>query len=972
MLKNRWSLKGVARATFALVLLPVLSTRVFGQAEPAPLAVPQIVVSAGKPIQPLTAYRVDAPQQAIQFYDAKGRSLYFGFFPKGSTLVFSPAEAVTANVALAPIPLDKNMPISVPDRCWIEISNQAKGREGVVLDKSGYAVSSYIPANWTLKATRVKEKEGNTYAAPTQLWYDGDHNVIEQGNASKDAPEVVYYRIYRMYSEDGCDLLLTFNPDRELPASAVIPEHPGEIVLSPTADLRERFAATEIARHVKLITGRALPILCAPTQTRNKKLFLGQTFAGEFKDDLAFLKGSDGFAVRSKGDAVFIFGATSRGTLNGIFRFIEKNSDIIWYRPDSTFGTVFTPMKEMTFTQADFRSKPAFRYRTWSGPGGNDYSETYLWQLRNGVGGYYKVRDGNFPVAYYRQKELGRFASVGGNWSELPFAQCPDNEDFYATINGKRVVSKWGQPCFSAPGLFQATLAEAEKRLAEAPEELDFFTYDYSDSWACCECDACMRPIKLPDGSLLTAKSIVPMKDPLFRSTRTFIEGSRLVAALNETHPGLDCFMLAYIYTAAYPAIKPHSNLLVRFAAYDTSSMRFPLSEQTSPTLYAPESWATRYAQWLKEHPEGMGGYDYFFTAIPAMFAEAAATNMQELAKVGAPSFHSQSQPDTARKSIESFGLNSTMWDMNAMDQWLISHLMWDPFQDVAALRADFIRRVYQAAAPEMTEYYRLFGEVWFDRSNKTFVNCHSSATMVYNTFIVKLGLEKPLRDLLVAAEKKATRESSKRHLQQKLVAFDMMGSALGRMSIPLVTEIASEWEDAASPHWNRAFVANTFRDALNFDFEKNISATQTEVRLMCDKEYLYFRIATDFNSSIGESKGEAYPMRDRVELVFRTDVKQHALFAIGSDGATSDLKNWDHRYDSGWRVRVLPLEKGWGAVGRIPLPAIVQEGGKNFVAVFLRVTDEGKDSFFRSDTNKSRTYPVGSPHTFSNYELPE
>lgn len=140
----------------------------------------------------------------------------------------------------------------------------------------------------------------------------------------------------------------------------------------------------------------------------------------------------------------------------------------------------------------------------------------------------------------------------------------------------------------------------------------------------------------------------------------------------------------------------------------------------------------------------------------------------------------------------------------------------------------------------------------------------------------------------------------------------------------------------------------------------------------MCDKEYLYFRVATDFKSSIVDSEGEAYPMRDRVELLFKTDARKRTLFAIGSDGVYADLQNWDHRYDSGWGIRVLPLDKGWGAVGRIPLQAVVQESGKNFEAVFLRVTDDGQESFFRSDTNRSRTYPVGSHSTFSSYDLPE
>lgn len=140
----------------------------------------------------------------------------------------------------------------------------------------------------------------------------------------------------------------------------------------------------------------------------------------------------------------------------------------------------------------------------------------------------------------------------------------------------------------------------------------------------------------------------------------------------------------------------------------------------------------------------------------------------------------------------------------------------------------------------------------------------------------------------------------------------------------------------------------------------------------MCDREYLYFRIATDLKASIAVPESEAYPMRDRVELLFKTNARERTLFAIGSDGNRSDLKNWDHRYDSGWRVRMLALDRGWGAVGRLPLSAVVQADDKKFEAVFIRVADDGRESYFRSDTNKSRTYPVGSHNTFSSYDLSE
>lgn len=942
-------------------------------AQPPASAVPsQTPIAAGRSVVPFAAYRVEEPAKGLRFLDAAGRALYFGHHAKGSSLVFAPAEAATADGALTQIIPAKETPVEIPESFWIEISKRDTARDGVIVRKGGYAVTDYIPVGWEMRAKRVKGQDGNRYTAPSLLWYDLGHNLIETNGASRYTSDAAYFRIYKQYSEDDCAITLVYTGKVSPPVPRASAGHPGEIVLPPDADLRERLAATELARHVKLITGKRIPVLCEPSSGQGPKIKIGAKLAAGLEDDLAFLKGSDGYAIRRKGDSVHVFGATSRGTLFGVFPLLEHNSDIIWFRPDRRYGTIFTPMAEMAFDKADLRARPAFARRSWSGPGGNDYRDVYLWQLRNGTGGSYYTRGGVFPASAYREKELGRYSRVGGNWLELPLAQHPERADFRAIIDGKRRTGGGGQPCFSAPGLMEATIAEARKRIAEGPEEIDFFDYMYSDSWACCECEKCMSPIPLPGGGELKAKSIVPQTDPWFRSTRTFLEASRLAAALDETSPGLPCYILSYIYTSAWPAITPHENIRVLFAAYDTSSMRFPLSEQTKPAYYAPESWAKRYSQWLEGFPKGMGAYEYFFTSIPAMFAEAAATNMQEMVKVGAVSYHSQTQPDNENRSLESFGENATMWDMNAMDQWLISRLTWDPFQSVAGLRSYFIRRVYGAAAPEMEEYYRLFGDAWFDRSNDTFVNCHSPVTVVFDRFIVRNGLEKPLRDLLVRAGAKATHPAARRHLARKLSVYDRIASRLDRFSVPADRELAGVWREGGSPLWNRAFAGTTFRRSLDFDYKTNLATNKTEVRLSHDGSNLYLRVTADGKATAAAGAGERYPMGDRVECLFKVSTWGRVLFVVGADGSTADLRDWDPSYDSGWEVKVEPFEDGWRAVAKIPLKEIFPEGEKvpSFQAVFLRTASDGEESYFRSDVNRNRANPFGSVHAFSRYDL--
>lgn len=63
----------------------------------------------------------------------------------------------------------------------------------------------------------------------------------------------------------------------------------------------------------------------------------------DFADDFAALKGTDGYAVRRRDDTIVFIADCPRGHVNGVHRWLEKNSDIIWPRPakDLCFYTPF-------------------------------------------------------------------------------------------------------------------------------------------------------------------------------------------------------------------------------------------------------------------------------------------------------------------------------------------------------------------------------------------------------------------------------------------------------------------------------------------------------------------------------------------------------------------------------------------------------------------------------------------------------
>ena len=82
-----------------------------------------------------------------------------------------------------------------------------------------------------------------------------------------------------------------------------------------------------------------------------------------YSADFTALKGTDGYAVRRRGDTVVFIADCPKGHVNGVHRWLERNSDIVWPRPmgDMCF---FTPSrKSIDQLDCDYIDIPAFIIR---------------------------------------------------------------------------------------------------------------------------------------------------------------------------------------------------------------------------------------------------------------------------------------------------------------------------------------------------------------------------------------------------------------------------------------------------------------------------------------------------------------------------------------------------------------------------------------------------------------------------------
>ena len=93
----------------------------------------------------------------------------------------------------------------------------------------------------------------------------------------------------------------------------------------------------------------------------------------------------------------------------------------------------------------------------------------------------------------------------------------------------------------------------------------------------------------------------------------------------------------------------------------------------------------------------------------------------------------------------------------------------------------------------------------------------------------------------------------------------------------------------------------------------------KTQVAIMRDNQNLYVKVDASVEGTFQArpaSRVEAFPKGDRVEIVLRSGADAYYI-AVGSDGGTYCLKNWDSGspWQNSTNVRYLPIENGWSAL---------------------------------------------------------
>lgn len=312
---------------------------------------------------------------------------------------------------------------------------------------------------------------------------------------------------------------------------------PYSIAISPEASLSEQRGASELQRFMEEISGARLPITSDAGRTQNHLVLVGNSPALQrLRLNIDFDRlGGEGFILKTVGNHLVIAGGRQRGTMYGVYAFLEKLG-CRWFTANVSH---IPKMRAIRVEPLDETQKPAFEYR-------EPFFEEALdkdWAARNRMNGAHAKLD----------------ASTGGRVEYYPFVHTfaelippekyfKDHPEYFSLVDGARRAEN-AQLCLTNQDVLRLGIETVMGWIREHPEAT-IYSVSQNDCTGWCECVNCQRVEKEEGGA---------HSGPLLRYVNA------VAAAVEKNHPEKLIDTLAYWYTEDPPAnVRPRANVRIR------------------------------------------------------------------------------------------------------------------------------------------------------------------------------------------------------------------------------------------------------------------------------------------------------------------------------------------------------------------------------------------------------------------------
>ncbi len=448
---------------------------------------------------------------------------------------------------------------------------------------------------------------------------------------------------------------------------------PYAIFTAADASDPEKHAAAELARVLKEISGAEFPMKAAADAWSGPRILVGPGAHAEkliTPSEIAAL-GKEGYIIRTAGEDLAIAGGRPRGTLYGVYSFLEDRLGCRWFTPDCSRilkqSTVRTDRAEKVYI-------PSLEYRATDYPNSRDGD----WAARNKLNGTQtridERRGGKIDYHHF----VHSFNDILNPKDH--FAAHPE---YFSEVKGKR-ISEQAQLCLTNPEVLKIAIETVRRWMKERPEAT-IFSVSQNDWHNPCECAGCAK-VAAEEGA---------QSGPLLRFVNAIAD------ALKDEFPGKAIDTLAYQYTRKPPAmVRPLPSVIVRLCSIECC-FSHPLE---SPEALDPANaaFARDIAQWSKVCDRlYIWDYviDYAHSIMPFPNLRSLKPNIRFFIQNGVKGIYEEA--DYFTKGGE----------MAELRTWVMAKTLWDPSYDTSQAIREFTDGYYADGAEPIREYLNLIHE---------------------------------------------------------------------------------------------------------------------------------------------------------------------------------------------------------------------------------------------------------------------
>ncbi|MEA1950428.1 MAG: DUF4838 domain-containing protein [Planctomycetota bacterium] len=332
-----------------------------------------------------------------------------------------------------------------------------------------------------------------------------------------------------------------------------------DIIVPAEAIPSETYAAEQLQHFLGQAAGRTLPIR-KKADGGKYHIFVGRSKAMRASDvgfETAGM-GKEDLRIVIRDGNIAIAGGRPRGTLYGVYTFLEDHLGVRFLTPEHTH--VPAVGEKRVVGPVDYSYSPPLSFR-WSYYGETNRNPLFASRMRcNTV-----PKDAKYGGITGRHLISHTFSR------QLPTSRYGEKHpEYFALRDGKRLSkvkndSRHTEPCASNPQVQRIVTQSVLAEIAANPQRTNV-SVSQNDNHLYCQCDKCAAIDARADSHMGAQLELV----------------NAVADAVAKKHPGVDVGTLAYVYSRKPPKnLRPRPNVQIQLCSIECSQI-YPIDDRTS------------------------------------------------------------------------------------------------------------------------------------------------------------------------------------------------------------------------------------------------------------------------------------------------------------------------------------------------------------------------------------------------------